>query len=144
VTITVLSSDRINSLPPGTTFSEVWSFRPDCEVGACGGTLNRKGEDLNAGKGALTSLGGGRYSGKDFRLLDCVQQPSGNTIPKVGKDRISFTFHVVAGKVIGGVWQATKIAGTMNADVTPTAEGRAQGCPDAFAKEKVEGVRVAG
>jgi hypothetical protein len=64
--------------------------------------------------------------------------------PRVGQDDITFEFHVVAGKVIDGVWQATRIVGTMEANVTPNARGEANDCPTAFAHETVNRTRVGG
>jgi len=139
VTITVLSSDHINSLPSGTTFAETWTFTPACDTGPCGGRLVRKGDDLNSGNGKITYQGNGHYAGTDFRLLTCTEEPSGQDFPKAGKDHISFSFHVVKGKVVDGVWQATRIEGTMHADVTPNAVGKAHDCPVAFANESIAG-----
>jgi hypothetical protein len=145
VTITVLGSNKINSLPAGTTFTETWTLRPKCHVGVCGGRLTRAGSDINRGTGPLTSEGKGRFTGTGDGFLDCVGG-DGSTFPKGGRSHTTFQFHVVAGKVVGGVWQASKIAGTIHTTVHPTPAGSQQPeCPpSAFANEQLTGVRVAG
>jgi hypothetical protein len=145
VTITVLSSDKINSVPAGTTFHETWTLHPSCDVGPCGGRMVRTGTDINKGAGPLVSDGHGHYSGTGQGLLDCVAS-DGSTFSNGGKSHITFDFHVVAGRAVGGVWQAARIAGTVHAIVHPTPAGEQSGkCPPtAFANEKLTGVRTAG
>jgi hypothetical protein len=145
VTITVLGSNKINTLPAGTTFTETWTLHPSCRVGVCGGRLTREGSDINRGTGPLTSKGKGRFSGTGQGFLDCVGS-DGSTFPRGGRSHTTFDFHVVAGKVVGGVWQASKIAGAIHTTVHPTPAGSRQPqCPpSAFANEHLTGVRVAG